>query len=271
MAHPLPNYENPPVIEVVCGVLFQELASLSGAHLGLLWQRLQPEYDHVQEVPPLAPAIERSEGRQAVDLQVQLIDTPPLPRTWFLTKSEDALVQVQRDRFLHNWKRMAPGSAYPRYSRIIKVFQKRLSDFDKFLADYQLGEIRPLQYEMTYVNHIPQGDGWNSLSDMGNVFPDFSRRTNETRFLPDPDQLNWRTSFLLPRGEGRLHAVIRHVQRGSADRPIILLELTARGIADDPTRDKMWKWFDMAHEWIVFGFTDLTGKSLRNDIWRQTE
>ena len=63
MAPPLPNYENPPVIEVVCGILFQELASLSGAHLGLLWQRLQPEYDHVQEVAPLAPADRAERGR----------------------------------------------------------------------------------------------------------------------------------------------------------------------------------------------------------------
>ena len=112
-------------------------------------------------------------------------------------------------------------------------------------------------------------NGWSSLADVGDVFPDFNRRANGARFLPDPDQLNWRTSFLLPHGQGRLHAVIRHVQRGTEDRPIILLELTARGIAEDPTRDKMWEWFDMAHEWIVRGFTDLTGETVRQDIWRQ--
>ena len=187
-----------------------------------------------------------------------------------LTPNENGIVQVQRDRFLHNWKKVAPDDQYPRYTQVIEMFRERLKAFEEFLAESQLGPIEPLQYEMTYVNHIPQRDGWTSLADVGNVFPDFTRRTDSGRFLPEPEQLNWRTSFLLPVQQGRLHAVVRRVQRTSDNKPMLLFELTARGMPDDTIREAMWSWFDLAHEWIVRGFTDLTSHEVRKNVWRQT-
>ena len=37
----LPEYEEPPVIEVVCGIHFEELTSLQAVHLGSLWSKLR--------------------------------------------------------------------------------------------------------------------------------------------------------------------------------------------------------------------------------------
>jgi uncharacterized protein (TIGR04255 family) len=265
---PLPEYEKPPVIETVCGVLFQELTLLHAVHLGSLWQKLKPDYDHSREVAPLAPAVERLDEPSQV--QLKFTDVPPLPRTWLLTPNENGIIQVQRDRFLHNWKKVAPEDEYPRYTRVIQMFRDKLQTFEQFLAEDQLGSIEPRQYEMTYVNHIPQGDGWTDLADAGNVLPDFTRRKAPSRFLSEPDQVNWRTSFLLPDTQGRLHTVIRHIHRPSDPKPILLLELTARGFPADTSRDSMWAWFDLAHEWIVNGFTDLTSEQVRKNVWRQT-
>jgi len=265
---PLPEYKKPPVIEVVCGVLFKELAPLHAVHLGSFWEKLKPDYDHSREVAPLAPAFESFDKPPQVEFQVT--EVPPLPRTWLLTANENGIVQVQRDRFLHNWKKVAPDDEYPRYTQVIEMFRERLEAFEEFLAESQLGPIEPLQYEITYVNHIPQGDGWTCLADVGNVFPDFTRRTDSSRFLPEPDQLNCRTSFPLPAKQGRLHAVVRRVQRTSDNKPVLLFELTARGMPDDTTREAMWPWFDLAHEWIVRGFTDLTSHEARKNVWRQT-
>lgn len=265
---PLPEYERPPVIEVVCGLLFKEFTRFHAVHLGSFWQKLKPYYDHSREVAPLVPAFE-SFGEPA-PLKLQFTDVPPLPRTWLLTPKENGIVQVQRDRFLHNWKKVEPDDEYPRYTHVIQMFRERLTAFDAFLAEEQLGTIEPLQYEMTYVNHIPQGHGWTCPANVGDVFPDFIRQANTGRFLPEPDQLNWRTSFPLPMQQGRLHAVIRHVQPGSDSDPILLFELTARGMPNDTTREAMWSWFDLAHEWIVRGFTDLTSENVRKSVWRQT-
>jgi uncharacterized protein (TIGR04255 family) len=266
-ATPLPSYVSPPVVEVVCGILFTELASLQAVQLGSFWDKLKPDYPQSREVAPLAPVLEAF--AEPPSLQLHFTDVPPLARTWFLTPRESGIVQVQRDRFLHNWKKVDAEDEYPRYSNVIKKYKKRLESFDQFLAETGLGPIEPLQYEMTYVNHIPQGHGWNHLEDAGNVFPDFVRRSNSNRFLPEPDQVNWRTSFPLPGEQGRLHAVIRHVQRPTDNKPMLLFELTARGIPKDRSRDAAWTWFDLAHEWIVRGFTDLTDEEIRKNVWRQ--
>lgn len=54
-------------------------------------------------------------------------------------------------------------------------------------------------------------------------------------------------------------------------RPIILFELTARGMPKDTSLDAMWEWFDLAHVWIVKGFADLTSTDVRKNIWKQAK
>ena len=81
-----PSYENPPVIEVVCGVLFKPLEALLAPHLGLLWEKYKSEYPNCREVAPLTPVIERFEGQ--AEMKLLFTDIPPLPRIWF-TRSED--------------------------------------------------------------------------------------------------------------------------------------------------------------------------------------
>lgn len=265
----LPEFERPPVIEVVCGVLFKPLENMLAPHLGVLWERFKRTYPTCQEVPPLAPAIERFDDSAGVELTIS--DKPPLPRVWFVHESETGIIQVQRDRFLHNWKKVRAEDEYPRYTSVIELFREHLSTFDSFITDVGLGGIEPLQYELTYVNHIPQGEGFDSLGRIGGVLPDFGWRTDDKRFLPTPERLNWRTSFVLPNKAGRLHATIRSGVRNDDKKPLLLLELTARGFGRDGSRAEMWKWFDLGHEWIVRAFADLTAPELQRDVWKRTK
>ena len=48
---------------------------------------------------------------------------------------------------------------------MIAGFKEYLEVFRGFIGDLGLGELKPLQYELTYVNHLPQGEGWNKLSE----------------------------------------------------------------------------------------------------------
>ena len=264
----LPEYSKPPVIEVVCGVLFESIEGLLAPHLGLLWNAFKADYPQCQEHPPLAPVIEQF--GESTPMQFELTGTPPLPRTWFIQSTENGIVQVQRDRFLHNWKKVQADDEYPRFSEVISMFRERLASFDAFLAEAELGPIRPRQYELTYVNHIPADKGFEGLADIGEVLPDSCWRKEPNRFLPEPDGINWRTSFRLPECAGRLHVTVRSAVRQQDQVPILLLELTARGIGEDPSRKSMWAWFDTAHEWIVRGFTDLTSGNLHTNVWRRT-
>jgi len=268
---PLPRFERPPVIEVVCGVLFRPMEGLLAPHLGQLWDKFRPSgYTKCQEVAPLAPVIEQlDEGQQ---VQFQFTDTPPLPRIWFVQDDENGIVQLQRDRFLHNWKKVQPQDEYPHYEAVIKMFRDRLASFESFLEDKDLGQLDLRQCEMTYINHLPQRDGWQSLDELGTVFPDVAWRNIQGRFLPTPEALNLRKSFLLPNGTGRLHATIRTATRRQDNLPMLLLDLTARGMPSEKSREAIWGWFDLAHEWIVRGFADLTGESMHAaNVWNRTQ
>lgn len=265
----LPDYEKPPVIEVVSGIMFEPLKSLAAPYLGILWQKFKSKYPRCKEVAPLLPVIERFDEAASVE-GFPFGEGLPMPRTWFETADGNGLIQVQRDRFLHNWKKERAEDQYPHYDYVISNFRECLAIFEEFLQENQLGVIAPLQYELTYINHILQGEGWTSLGDLRKVFPDFAWRVSNQRFLPAPEAINWQTSFVLPEKSGRVHASIRLGKRRSDQRATFLFELTARGIAADRSRSAMWSWFDLAHEWIVRGFTDLTGEDLHKTVWRQT-
>jgi len=260
---PFPDYENPPVIEVVCGIHFRALDSFLAPHFGLLWEKFKHEYPTCQEAAPLASVIEQFDVEQPVNIDFR--DIPPLPRIWFIHKGDNGIIQVQRDRFLHNWRKIRPEDEYPRYPNVIKSFKDKLSLFESFLNENKIGKLLPLQYEMTYINHIWQGHGWSRLSEIGRVLPDFSFRSKGERFLPEPERINWNSSFLLPNKAGRMHVAVRNAKRKTDGIPMILLDLTVRGFSDE----EMEKWFDRAREWIVFGFSDLTGDDIQKGVWRR--
>lgn len=264
---PLPDYANPPVVEVVCGIVFKPITRLLTPYLGLLWERYRAEYPEAQEVAPLDPIFERYDEPPQVMLNIS--NVPPLPRIWFIQEKGNGTIQVQRDRFLHNWRKVEPNDEYPRYHVVMEMFKDRLSRFRRFLAENELGDIDPLQYEMTYINHIPEGDGWSGLGEIGRVLPDFSFRAKKERFLPSPSGINWQTTFTLPRKEARMHVVARYVKMRETGQPLLLLELTVRGIGEDKSLEGMQSWFDLAREWIVRGFSDLTDQHIQRTIWKK--
>lgn len=266
-SHPLPEYEKPPVEEVVCGVLFEPLRGLQLPHFGLLWEKFRKEYPRFQEVAPLAAVVERFE-----EISSMVIETPelPLPRLWFL-HNDGRIIQVQRDRFLHNWRKLQPTDEYPRYNLVFQMFQDYFSTFLRFLNEFQLGPLVPRQYEMTYVNIIPQGEGWETADDLNKIFPDFCWKSGKGRFLPNPIGINWRMSFPLPEQEGRLHMDVQSARRVPDKHRILRFEITARGIGVDTEPEAMQGWFDLAHEWIVRGFADYTGIQIQKNLWRRKE
>lgn len=262
----LPEYENPPINEVVCGLLFKRIDKLLNPYLGILWEKYKPEYSDCREVAPLLPVMETF--GQPFQSEPQYGDVLPLPRTWFVHADGNGVIQVQRDRFLHNWRKIRPDDEYPRYHHVIGMFRSHLSSFAELLEEHHLGVITPLQYELTYINHVIQGEGWDIIRDVGKIFPNFSWHTSKNDFLPPPETVNWQTSFALPNHVGRLHTKVQSATRREDGYPVLLFELTVRGIGNYTTLDEMWNWFALAHEWVVRGFTDLTDPQMQKDVWR---
>jgi uncharacterized protein (TIGR04255 family) len=265
---PFPDYEKPPVVEVVSGIQFKPINKLAGPYLGMLWEKFKTNYPVIKEAAPLMPAIESFDVAPTSEM-ASFQDFFGLTRTWFETNDGNGLIQIQRDRFLHNWKKEKQSDTYPHYEYVIGKFRQSLEIFEKFLKEADMDTLEPTQFEITYINHIFKGEGWESLDDLGTVFRDVVREKKENRFLPAPENFNWQTNFLFPERAGRLHVSTRLGARKTDGVPAILLELTARGITSDRSLSSMWSWFDMAHQWIVYGFADLTADTIQKNVWRR--
>ena len=195
-------------------------------------------------------------------LEAEFLLVPPLPRTWFRTADGHGLVQLQRDRFVYNWKRESPQDGdYPSYDSVIVGFERLWAEFGRFVAREQLGELVARQFELVYVNVVPR----SSIPEGDPVLVDHAPKPSN-RFLPNPESFVWRTSYPLPEDRGRLHVVASTARATPSGDPILKLDLTARGIGN-AAADEMRYWFDMAHQWIVSGFADVTTESMQRNVW----
>ena len=191
----LPDYERPPVIEVALSVEFAPLPKMSTAYAGLFWQQIRDAYPQTEDHPPLQSAIENEQpsfGRPEV--QFELMDRPPVPRIWFLTSTGNQLYQVQPDRFTHNWRRVAEKDVYPRYESVKRAFEDGLRRFMRFVEDQGWGALRLKQCEVTYVNHIHAGEGWQGHGDVDRVMKVW-RSGIETAFLPRPEDVRFAARY----------------------------------------------------------------------------
>lgn len=198
-------------------------------------------------------------------------EIPLSPRVWLLSDDERQLIQLQLDSFLYNWKLVETDDEYPRFESVWSEFKRMLERFDQFLESEDIPRPEATQYELTYVNLIPQHGVCAHLGEIGNLLPDNRWRDAPDRFLPHPDGWNLRLAFNLPNKLGRLHVHAQDAMRLSDGKKIIRMDLTARGIGIDPSRGKMREWFDVGHEWIVRGFTDLTTESVQTSVWRRSQ
>ena len=124
----LPDFGRPPVAEVALSVQFDPVKDMGGPQVGLLWAKFRSEFPKVDEHPPLDQVIESfgSPLLPTADLRLECVDAPVSLRTWFLNERGDELIQVQQDRFIHNWHKVDESDEYPRYSHLISTFTGEL-------------------------------------------------------------------------------------------------------------------------------------------------
>lgn len=266
------KFEKPPLIEVACGVTFSLPQALKTAHIGMYWARIKDAFPTIQDAQPLAAVAELTglAASASGSLNLQLSDMPPLRRAWFISADEGSLIQLQDDRFLFNW-RSARGDgpeSYPSYQRVIAEFYGKWQDFTAFLDSVGLGGPTITQMELVYVNAI--SDLGNSNDGIDTVLVDHIRARGEERFLPKPEVFKWQTSYQLPNDCGRLHIMAQSALDVRTKMPNLRLDLTARGLPPNMGKDGITVWFDMAHEWITFGFADVTNRSVQTNWWRRT-
>jgi uncharacterized protein (TIGR04255 family) len=261
-----PEFKSPPVVETVLSVQFDPLPKLHAAHLGLLWDQYRQSFPVTEEKAALDPVREQfpEASSSRVGLRFETIDGPPPLRLWFISSNGDEMIQVQNDRFIKNWRKGGDGDRYPRYERTIRPnFDRDFSIFLGFLAKNQIGTPRVNQCEVTYVNHIPAGKGWERYGDLERIFT-FWRSPDSTP-PGQVEDLRMHSRFVIP-GEdgspvGRLHVDLQPAVRTSDKQPMYVLHLTARGQVGDGLG-----FLDVGRQWIVQTFVRITSKPM-HDVW----
>jgi|SRR5579862_459859 len=266
----VPDYDNPPVTETALGVLFTPVEGWQIPHFGLFWQNIKELYPTAEVNPPLAPDIEPAvlQFKQPEVPKLEIVSTPAV-RCWFLNAPKTELIQLQNDRLIHNWRKVSGSEPYPHYETTRPAFERDWTVFCEFLNSQGFGKPDIRQCEVTYVNHIDRGNGWESFADLPKVFPSWTGATSEN-YLPNPESASFNLSYPMPQNKGRLRITFIHAFRPSDAKETLQLTLTARGKPASSSTSDLLAWLDAGRESVVRGFTDFTSKSM-HEIWRRKE
>jgi uncharacterized protein (TIGR04255 family) len=268
----LPDFLKPPLVETVLSLQFKPLEKLTVAHVGLLWQRFRQEFPHVEERPPLPPMFEKFGPPSTPEPEVSITEKPPLPRVWFLNEDRTQLIQVQADRFIHNWRKTFGITPYPRYEPIRDKFRAEVDILEQFLNEEGLGSLDINQCEVAYVNQIEPSGVWDRHGELHRVLK-YWVLPSDHLFLPEPESVGVRLRFVILGQDnkpiGRLHAGVEPAWRQQDNLRIIVLNITARGVPVGVGVDGAFDFFDLGREWIVKGFADLTSREMHR-AWERT-
>jgi uncharacterized protein (TIGR04255 family) len=211
------------------------------------------------------PLIERfgPAAAEGIEVLVEPFAALPLPRLWFLRADGAELIQVQNNRFIHNWRKLRPEDPYPRYENVRGRFREELRQFEAFLGSEQLGQAVPDLCEITYFNHVRAGSGWEHHGELHEVLrvwkPDFGEDFLANREL-EGSSVNFQ--FLMKDDEGRPFGRWRVSVQPGFDRkgevPIFVITNSARGRPLGDGLDGALSFLDVGHEWTVRGFAAIT-------------
>lgn len=273
MARDLPDFAAPPVVEVSLSVQFDPLPNLRATQMGFLWSQFRDRFPKTEEHPPIDAVFETFGQKKATRPRLELLQSPPLPRVWFLNEQGTELIQVQNDRFIHNWRKSGDGDSYPRYEALRHTFETELEEFVATVEREAWGHVTPNQCEITYFNHIVSGEGWEHHGQLGEVLTLFQSHFSD-QGLEDLEDVTLAARFILrnDKGEpiGRLHVSTQPGFRRSDGKAIFILSLTARLRPLGSSIQDALLSLDLGRRSIVNGFASITtGKMHR--IWERKD
>lgn len=253
------------------GVQFARLPKLTVAHLGTFWRQLGPDWPNVTQAPPLPPQFERFSGFATwAEMSVQLQFTQEVDvRLQIQNSDADRMIQVQNGWLYYNWLGHG-GTGYPSYDNVKPEFDRVWNAFQQFISDDKLGELQPNQWEMTYVNHIPRGDLWNSPREWGGVVPLLlAPATPDLPIRLEAIAGEWH--YEIPPQLGRLHVKLNPGLRkheGDKQQELLVITLTARGPVGNEGKSKLGldEGFRTGHGAIVTAFKTLSSEKA-HDEW----
>lgn len=261
------RFKHAPVIETVLSIQFAPIPGFSIAHFGLYWSHIRNEFPRTEIKPPILHLVEDLSKEGPIQNVPSFLNWPTeqMIRCWFLDERGSSFVQLQPDRLLYNWQQIETVDVYPRYAKVRSNFLTEWLRFCSFLEKERLEQPRVDQCEVTYVNHILYGAGWNSFGELDKVVSLWSGQSSGD-FLRAPEKVSVNVQYIMPEGRGRLYVSLQPVIRKKDAKEVLQLNLTARGAPLSSQTDDVFRWLDLGREWVVKGFTDFTTPEMHR-LW----
>ena len=261
----LPDFAEPPVDEVVIGLMFMSISGFSTNHVAKYRDAVKHDFPGLQYQPRLIVQLENLTAEpftaQSPFPQAGLL-LPMAPqsaqRTWLVSADDQRVLQIQDDAFLSNWRKRA--DPYPRFEPLLEGFCQRFTLFRTLVDTDNVIPLQLQQLEVTYINWIPletsRPESWFA--------PAASSYVRDGKTMLGPEHLNWNASYLLRDNDvpsARMHARQLEGLRTGPGLPHVgaQLELTYRsplppGVSDDEIVSRAFQ----ARDAIVWAFTGLT-------------
>jgi len=246
------KFTNPPIVEVLLGISLEDIG-LSSVHFGLYWQTIQARFPLQVDKPVISLGEDE-------DFQI-----PPLPRAVFMSSDSKKLIQLQNNFFCFNLKH-SNEYKYPHFEEIFTDFLNEWTHFQKWCEEQQIElSLQPNRYELTYMNLLDKDVGWNNAVDNPEIFTFLNSSSGD--FLGSPDSQSALLNFSLPGEDGILIVEIDHRISEEEESDFLLFRLTINSF--DISKD-VTAWFQLAHNYMVKSFLDLTTKNARK-TWGQLD
>lgn len=267
-----PSFERPPLVETATSVQFDEIELMRNAHLALFWsEHLRSEYPQLSDAEAITPQHERfseSAGEPPRFPRIHFGTVPVASRLQARSNDEFLMAQIQNGRLVFNWRRLVGGD-YPRWDATFSRFQDLVGRFRDFLAREGLGDIRPNQWEVVYVNHFEKDRDWKSSVDWNRMLPGLvglPRATSGTKLESTMIADRWEIE---PRA-GRLYMELNHAFRvgTNSGEEILALQLLARGPVADGSLDGAFEGLRIGRAAIVNSFVAVTSDEAQRNWGR---
>lgn len=270
-----PHFDSPPVTEVRLTVSYDTLPKLRAAHAGLLWRELGgPDRFPETEDLYLEPARDEYFGppRDRPPLDLSLLDRPRPTRSAFRSSNRTESVEVQEDQLTVAWAEQPRGGPYPRYEQVRALFVEALDAWVRVLAEQRVGALRPRQAEVSYVNHLPIGQGWEQVSDLREVLQLQWMQADQGPVDDPPEDFHLYQRYVLRRdGEpyGRLYVSADSAREWNGSKAAAL-SLTVRSRPREGTDHATLSVLDEGHDLIVATFVAVTATGMHAHWGRRT-
>ena len=235
--------------------------SLDLAAIAASWADDFPSVEERAPLPMMGPDPDDPE----VSLEVS--DEAQAPRLWLQNEAGNRVLQLQQDRIVVNWQKGGSDDAYPRFATIRKSLVEAWDRLNQTMCDLQREVPSPSICEVLYVNHLGADQGWRSAEDTAALIAPWGG-TMSDEFLPENPRGGFLLHYHLPDGRGWLN-VEAWTTGTRTDERLMVLTLVSRGRASSPNLDGALDFMDLAHEWIVRGFTSVTTMEAHKK-WRRT-